>query len=127
MMIVAMPEYLSTLGISQIEKAIKRLVEDVNRSIEGFGKIEGPAMKGIIFNRVSTQTGGTLDEQNIMKRVKEQWPDLVFKNFVSHSTKVSASSQPTRSPIAISGYAADQTYETQLKKCAEEFIERIEQ
>lgn len=126
MIVVAMPEYLSTLGISEIEKAVSRLVVDVNRSIEGFGKVQGPTMKGIIFNRVTTQTGGTDDEKKIVARVKNKWPNLVFDNFVSQSTKVSASSQPTRSPIAISGYAADKIYENQLSACATEFITRIE-
>ena len=126
MMIVAMPEYLSTLGISEIEKAVKRLVEDVNRSIQGFGVLQGPEMKGIIFNRVSTQTGGTGYEQNVMARVKGKWPGLVYDHFVSRSSKVAESAEPTKSPISISGYAADRVYENQLKECTAEFMQRLE-
>ena len=126
MMIVAMPEYLSTLGISEIEKAVKRLVEDVNRSIQGFGVLKGPEMKGIIFNRVSTQTGGTGYEQNVMARVKGKWPGLVYDHFVSRSSKVAESAEPTKSPISISGYAADRVYENQLKECTAEFMQRLE-
>jgi chromosome partitioning protein len=124
--IVAMPEYLSTLGISEIEKAIKKLVEEVNRSIQGFGQVEEPSIKGIIFNRVSTQFGGTDYEQSIMKRVREKWGNVVFKHFVSRSTKVTESAEPSKSPIAISGYAADNIYEEQLNKCAIEFSERTQ-
>jgi chromosome partitioning protein len=125
--VVAMPEYLSTLGISEIEKAIKRLVEEVNRSIQGFGKLEGPVLKGIVFNRVSTQTGGTTSEQGIMDQVRETWPGLVFKRFISQSTKLAQSAEPEKPPIAISGYAADKVYENQLKECADQFIKRFEE
>ena len=119
-----MPEYLSTLGISEIEKAVKKLVREVNRSIKGFGKVEEPTIKGIIFNRVSTKFGGTVTEQGIMERVRETWGDIVFKEFVSHSVKLAESAEPSKSPIAISGYAADSVYEEQLKKCASRFSER---
>ena len=127
MIIVAMPEYLSTLGIAEIEKAVKRVVDEVNRSIEGFGSVRAPEMKGIIFNRVRYQTGGTAAQENIMRRVREEWPGVVFlpPAFVSHSDKIALSAEPTKSPIAISGYAADRVYENQLKACADEFIRRI--
>lgn len=127
LIIVAMPEYLCTLGISEIEKAVRRVVEDVNRSIQGFGEVTSPLMKGIIFNRVRTQTGGTIYQERVMDRVREKWPGLVFTHFVSHSDKVTQSSEPSKSPIAISGYAADRVYENQMKECAAEFISRIEE
>ncbi|MEW6236970.1 MAG: AAA family ATPase [Candidatus Omnitrophota bacterium] len=126
LMIVAMPEYLSTLGISEIEKAVKRIVVEVNQYLKGFGEISGPEIKGIIFNRVQFQKGGNQYQESIMNRVREKWPNLVFHNFISQSVKVVQSSDPTRSPIAISGYKADEAYEEQLKKCADEFIKRIE-
>lgn len=127
LMIVAMPEYLSTLGIGEIEKAVKRIVDEVNRSIKGFGALRGPVMKGIIFNRVRTQTGGTVNQEAKMGIVRQKWPGLVFDHFISQSDKVTQSSEPSKSPIAISGYAADRVYENQLKECATEFIRRIEE
>jgi len=126
LIIVAMPEYLSTLGIGEIERAVKRLVDEVNRSIQGFGQVKSPEMKGIVFNRVRTRTGGTGYQEGIMRTVRNRWPGLVFESFVSHSDKVAQSSEPSKSPIAISGYAADRVYEEQLKACAAEFINRIE-
>lgn len=126
MIVVAMSEYLSTIGISEIEKAVSRLVVDVNKSLGGFCNIVGPKLKGIIFNRVTTQNGGTDYEKKMREQVQKKWPGLVFENFVSQSTKISASASPTRSPIAISGYSADSVYEKQLKDCATEFILRIE-
>mgnify|MGYP000975602898 CR=1 FL=1 len=125
LMIVAMPEYLSTLGISEIEKAVKRLVEEINQYIQGFCVFKGPEMKGIIFNRVHFRTGGTNYQERMMERVRKQWPHLVFQHFVSQSDVVSQSSEPSRYPIAISGYAADRVYENQLKACAEEFMLRL--
>jgi chromosome partitioning protein len=128
-MIVAMPEYLSTLGIAEIEGAVRRTIDEVNCSIKGYGSVQAPKIKGIIFNRVSTQTGGTDNEKGIMQRVatKKGWEGLVFEEFISRSTKMAQSAEPSRSPIAISGYAADKVYENQLKKCADEFIQRLEQ
>jgi len=122
--VVAMPEFLSTLGIGEIENAIKKLVKEVNHSIQGFGEIEEPMITGIIFNRVSTRSGGTEAQQGIMNRVRDKWGDIVFQEFVSHSTKLAESAEPSKSPIAISGYAADKVYEDQLKKCAIKFNER---
>jgi chromosome partitioning protein len=122
--VVAMPEFLSTLGIGEIETAIKKLVKEVNQSLQGFGAVEEPKIKGIIFNRVSTQFGGTEAEQEIMRRVQGKWGNIVFQEFVSQSTKVSVSAEPSNSPISISGYAADKVYEEQLKKCAIKFSEK---
>ncbi|MFB3786686.1 MAG: ParA family protein [bacterium] len=125
LMIVAMPEYLSTLGISEVERAVRQVVDEINQYIQGFCTFKGPEMKGIIFNRVHYRTGGTNYQESMMDRVREQWPDLVFDHFVSQSDKLSQSSEPSRYPIAISGYAADRVYENQLKACAEEFMLRL--
>ncbi len=121
-----MPEYPSALGISEIERAVKRIVDEMNRSIAGFGSLEAPEIKGILFNRVRTLTGGTQYQESVMARVREQWPGKVFESFISHSDKIVHSAEPSKLPIAISGYAADEAYEDQLKRCAEEFMDRIE-
>jgi len=123
--IVAVPEFLSTLGIALIQSTIKDTIKEVNEDLSSFGAkgIEAPKIIGIIFNRVKFVTHGTAYQQEVMKRMKEEYPGQVFQNYVSESDKIAERGE-TKIPIAISGYARDKNYETQLYNCAEEFIRR---
>lgn len=124
--IVAVPEFLSTLGIALIQNAISEAVKDVNDSLSSYGAkgIEKPKIIGIIFNRVKYVTRGTVYQEDVMNRIKREYPDKVFENYISESDKIAERGE-IKMPIAISGYARDKNYETQLFECAEEFMRRI--
>jgi chromosome partitioning protein len=124
--VVALAEYLSTLGLAHIQKSINGIFDQANQvlaSIAG-GAVTPPSLLGIIFNRLRYATGGTSNEDSIMSRIRKTYGDAVFANFVSQSTQIAGRSEE-KVPIALSGYAADRKYEEQMRKVAEEFYDRI--
>jgi chromosome partitioning protein len=125
-LVVALAEYLSTLGLAHIQKSINGIFDQANHVLESIGgvTIDTPKLIGIIFNQVRYRTGGTSKEESIMKSIRASYGDLVFSNFVSQSTQI-AGRPEEKIPIALSGYAADQKYEQQVRKVAEEFYDRI--
>lgn len=127
-LIVALAEYLSTLGIAHIQKSISELFNEAKAVLEAAGGngsgLGVPEVLGIIFNRVRYITGGTGDEKGIMDQIKSKYPHLTFNNFVPQSTQI-ASRPQTQVPIAVSGYAADRRYEERIKSVAEEFYDKI--
>ncbi len=126
--IVALAEYLSTLGIAHIQKSVGTVFDEARKLLDDVGSkgavLSNPSLLGIIFNRIRYLTGGTSDEEGIMNQIRSRYPNLVFKNFVSQSTQI-ASRPESKIPIAVSGYAADRKYEDQLKTLAEEFYDRV--
>lgn len=126
--IVALAEYLSTLGIAHIQKSVgtvfseaRTLLADITAGGAAF--IE-PKLLGILFNRVRYLTHGTSDEEGIMSQMRGRYPNVVFDHFVPQSTQI-ASRPATKVPIAVSGYANDRNYEERLKAVAGEFYERV--
>ncbi len=123
--IVAVPEFLSTLGIALIQSAINNTIKEVNEDLSSYGAkgIEAPKIIGIIFNRVKYVTHGTTYQEEVMSRMKREYKDKIFQNYISESDKIAERGE-MKIPIAISGYARDKNYEKQLFECAEEFIRR---
>lgn len=124
--IVALAEYLSTVGIGYIQKAIREIFDDARETaamIGGSG-IEEPRLLGIIFNRLRTKHHGTKYEETIISMISTQYPDKVFGARVPLSTKI-AEKPMLKVPIAISGYAEDRDYEERIREVAEEFYERV--
>jgi chromosome partitioning protein len=126
-LIVALPEFLSTLGIATIQGAISNIFAEANRTLASAGvtsTLPEPKLLGILFNRLRYLSGGTSNEEGIISMISKKYGDLVFKTKVPQSTKL-AERPEIKIPISISGYAADREYETRLEKCAEEFYERL--
>lgn len=124
--VVALAEYLSTLGLAHIQKLITGIFDQANQvltSVAG-GSIPAPSLMGIIFNRLRYASGGTSNEESIMSRIRATYGDAVFAHRVSQSTQIAARAEE-KVPIALSGYAADRKYEQQMREVAEEFYERI--
>ncbi|MBW1700477.1 MAG: AAA family ATPase [Deltaproteobacteria bacterium] len=126
--IVALAEYLSTLGIAHIQRSVNNLFADASRILEslgtGGGSLKVPDLVGIIFNRIRYQSGGTSSEEFFLKEFRTMYPELVFKTTVPQSTKIAERPQQ-KVPIAVSGYAADHDYESRMERLAEEFYDRI--
>ncbi len=121
--IVALAEYLSTLGIAHIQASIDSVFAAAN-SIIGSETFKKPALAGIVFNKVRYLGGGTQSQEDFMARIRTRYPDLVFKSYVSQSDKIAQ--RPAQSePIALSDYAVDQKYADQIHAVAEEFYDRI--
>ena len=124
--IVALAEYLSTVGIALINKQIKRIFEDATQVLKSVSAppLKAPDLLGIMFNKIRTQTGGTSSEKRILDKISKRYPKEVFNTFIPQSTKIAERAE-YKVPIAVSGYAADRDYEERMEKLAEEFYDRI--
>jgi chromosome partitioning protein len=127
-LVVALPEYLSTLGLAHIQKSIAGIYEQSNELLKNLAghSIEAPSLTGIIFNRVRYEMRGTSNEEAIMTQIRGRYGDTVFTNWVSQSTLIPERAEQ-KIPIALSGYAVDRKYEQQVRSVAEEFYDRITQ
>lgn len=121
--IVALAEYLSTLGIAHIQASITSLFSSAN-DIVGSDAYVAPQVAGIVFNKVKFVTGGTKRQKDYIALIRGKYPGLVFDSYVSQSDLIAA--RPAQSePIALSDYAVDQKYAEQMHAVAEEFYDRI--
>lgn len=123
--IIAMSEYLSTLGIAYIQSSIESLFNSANsiNNITGYN-FPNPQLAGIIFNKVRYMSGGTQSQKDFMSRMRNRYPEQIFDNYVSLSERIAQ--RPAQSePIALSDYAVDRHYANQIHAVAEEFYDRI--
>ena len=124
--IITMPEFLSTLGI----ETLWGFVEEFNRKWREHaqqlgGDFTGPALKGIIFNRVRYLTGGTRSQEAIMDRVRQgKLGHYVFKSVISETDRFPQRAE-LNAPIVLSPYARDESYKDQVVAVANEFIEKV--
>lgn len=125
--VACLPEYFSVRGIGLIETQISNMMSQINGTLERFGAdpIIGPVMRGIIFNRIRYRTGGTIDQENWMSQVRQQYPAVTFENFVAETVRVAEASW--RGPITFSPRSADQAYVDQLLAVAQEFFDKVVQ
>jgi len=123
--IVALAEYLSTLGIAHIQKSINALFDNANQIFEFDQKaFNKPELAGVIFNRLRYLTGGTGNEEKWLKKIRSEYGDLIFDTAIPQSQKIAERPEQSE-PIALSDYAADAQYSGRIHKLAEEFYDRI--
>lgn len=126
--IVALAEYLSTLGIAHINSSVKTIFGDAARLLSDLGstdsKLAQPSLLGIIFNRLRTIYSGTYSQEDVIRRVIADYPDLVFETRVPQSDKIAVRAEQ-KIPIAVSGYAVDRQYEERIAAVATEFYDRV--
>lgn len=123
--VVCLPEYFSVRGIGLIETQIEKMMGQINSNLTRFGAlpISGPALRGIIFNRIRYRTGGTIAQENWMGQVRRSYPDVTFGNFVAESVRVAEASW--RGPITLSQLSIDQTYVNELLAVGQEFFDKV--
>jgi chromosome partitioning protein len=124
--IVALAEYLSTLGIAHIQKSIQSIFEDAGKFAKDIGASAflPPDLLGIIFNRLRTIDHGTYSQESIIRQISDKYPNMVFTARVPQSDQIATRAEQ-KVPIAVSGYATDRQYETRMKALAEEFYDRV--
>lgn len=125
--VVCLPEYFSIRGIGLIETQIENMMNLINGNLRRFGAdpVPGPTMRGIIFNRVKYRTGGTIDQENWMEQVRQQYPDVTFDNYVAETVKIAEASY--RGPITFSDAASNRDYVQALLAVAQEFFDKVVQ
>jgi chromosome partitioning protein len=126
--IVALAEYLSTLGIAHIQKSVVSIFTDASKLLTDIGSIgkplSSPTLVGIIFNRIRSIDSGTYSQEEVIRRVSADYPNLVFKARIPQSDKIAIRAEQ-KVPIAVSGYAADRQYEERMTEAATEFYDRL--
>lgn len=123
--IVALAEYLSTLGIAHIQKSINNLFDNANQIFEFDKKaFNKPELAGVIFNRLRYLTGGTGNEEKWLRKIRSEYDNLIFDTEIPQSQKIAERPEQSE-PIALSDYASDAKYTNRIHEAAEEFYERI--
>ena len=122
--IVALAEYLSTLGIAHIQNLINQLFENAN-SLFDEEMYPEPELLGIIFNRLRYLTGGTSNEKKWINQLRDEYENIIFDTTLPQSQKIAERPEQCE-PMALSDYAADFNYSQRIHELANEFYERIE-
>jgi chromosome partitioning protein len=124
--IVALAEYLSTLGIAHIQQSIQSIFDKAGKVAANIGASTflPPILLGIIFNRLRNVEHGTYSQEGIIRQISSKYPNIVFEARVPQSDKIATRAEQ-KVPIAVSGYAADSQYESRMKALAEEFYDRV--
>lgn len=126
-LVVCLPEYFSVRGIDLIERQIGNMMDQINANLRRFGaqEVPGPIRRGIIFNRVRYQTGGTIAQSNWMRQVRAGYSEVTFDNFVAETGRIAEAS--IRGPITFSGMSPDRPYVQEFLDVAEEFFDKVVQ
>jgi chromosome partitioning protein len=127
--IVALAEYLSTIGIARIQKLINGIFLGVQELLEDAGLFDTttlavPELSGIIFNRVWRSGSGTKSQEKMMGEIREKYPQQVFKDFIPQSDRIATRAEK-HTPIALSDSAEDQDYQERIHLVAKELYDRL--
>jgi chromosome partitioning protein len=127
--IPAIPDYLSTLGISLIKAEVDRFSNHLCQELSSSGgTFSGPELKGIIFTRVRVRSRTPLRFIDLHeRRIQEVYrtnPELVFKNFISEAVRF-AEAPERHLPVCLSTRSEDRDARTEFLRLTEEFVERV--
>ncbi|WP_238541330.1 ParA family protein [Burkholderia gladioli] len=97
--IPAIPDFLSTVGISLIRSEMDRLNKSFGQMI-GYSGIDmsysNAELKGIIFNMVDEHGGGPKQtHKNTIESMKAQHPGMIFQNYVTDGDGISTAADNT--------------------------------
>ena len=91
--IPAIPDFLSTVGISLIKSEMEKLNKNFRGMIEYSGsdlEYSDAELRGIIFNMVDEYGGGPKDtHRNTISSVSSQHPGMVFENYLTDGDGIS--------------------------------------
>ncbi|MGQ4894430.1 MAG: ParA family protein [Candidatus Njordarchaeia archaeon] len=124
--IVTVPEYLSTIGIGLIHRIIDRINDEISSSINVFGgSYVKPEIRGIIFNKVRRGREGILSDQkqNIWS-IEKLYSQIVFDTHISYTIKFPERTQE-KIPICLKSSIEFKAYKDEIYECADEFIRRV--
>lgn len=131
-LVPTLPDYLSTLGITLIQRQVNRFVAGMRRIFTMIGATyEEPRLIGILFNRVRVLEFGPPLK---LPRVQEQaiqyvkkipgCQELVFNRFVTESVVVSEAPE-RKVPVSISTDPKYKQSQIQFRQVTEELLERL--
>jgi chromosome partitioning protein len=130
----AIPDFLSTVGISLITKYMDQFNQDYS-SMWSYANLPGSYSNtnfgGVIFNMVDEYGGGPKDghQKIINKTATQVGSDAIFENYVTDGDGISAASEVNLPVFAFSDLPRAQTNAEKqakyLEKVVDEFVTRI--
>ncbi len=131
-LVPTLPDYLSTLGITLIQRQVSRFVTGMQKTFTMIGATyEEPRLIGILFNRVRVLEFGPPLR---LPRVQEQaiqyvkklpgCQDLVFEHFVTESLAVGEAPE-RKVPVSIATNPRYRQSQAQFRQVTEELLERL--
>lgn len=127
----AKPDYLSTLGIEQLNKHAEELVQEYNLFVEKdpddcFVPIS-PELNGIIFTMVGIRNGGAISAQQQFITHVERTGLPIFKTVIRENKTIYADAPQYGVPVAVQR-AAGETYSNirlELEQLTDEFCRKV--
>jgi chromosome partitioning protein len=131
-LVPTLPDYLSTLGITLIQRQVDRFVAAMRRTFAMIGApYESPELLGIVLNRVKVLEFGTEPRlPNVQQRAIQSLKNtpgcdgLLFRHFILESVAVSEAPQE-KLPISISPDPRLERSQDQFRRVTEEFLTRL--
>jgi chromosome partitioning protein len=131
LLVPARPDYLSTIGIEQLQRHAKELVSEYNNKMEKdelgteFDPID-PALAGVIFTMVEKRKGEPISalRQYIEQVIHQEIP--AFETVVRENKTIYSDAPALGVPVVLQRVSGD-TYrdiQTELKELTEEFQQR---
>ena len=108
-MIPIKPDYLSSIGLSLMDRAVNNFQETYGKSINYLGLTFIMVQKHLLLHKKTMQT------------LKGQSKNKCFINYLSHSTKIAGTVEENKSIYDISG-----RYPDEMKRITDEFLKVVE-
>jgi len=124
--VTALPDHLSTVGLSILEERVEKLNKDL-RNASGIAshEVKTPTLGGIIFVRV--RLGGsriTNVHDRKMREIQREYPEKVFDNYTTEGIGYSEAAERAL-PVFLLSSPNTQRVADQYRDIAAEFIRRI--
>lgn len=131
-LVPTLPDYLSTLGITLIQRQVDRFVAAMQRTFTMIGApYQPPRLLGIVLNRVKVlEYAPTLRLPHVQQRAIQSLKNtpgcdgLLFRHFILESVAVSEAPQG-KVPVSISPDAKLRRSQEQFRRVTEEVLERL--
>ena len=120
-------DYLSTLGLEELNRHIKELESDYNSNIANENEYMNLHFMGVVCNMVSRKVDGLISEEEIYIGKLKRSKFMIFESMIRENKTVHASSPKDgipailRKPRGITYKAVKQ----ELENLVDEFIERV--
>jgi chromosome partitioning protein len=131
-LVPALPDYLSTLGITLIQRQVDRFGTAMHRILSTVGApYEAPRLLGIVLNRIKVlEFAPALKLPHVQQRAIQSLRNtpgcngLLFRNFILESVAVSEAPQG-KVPVSISPDPKLRRSQEQFRRVTEELLERL--
>lgn len=120
-------DYLSQIGLKELNKHIKDLTKNYNEKVKGSRRKINPELLGVVCNMVDKRKEGLIStESQYLARIEKDNP--ILKSMLRQNKTLYSESQEELVPLAMKDVRSNNTYlevKKEIDSLVEEFIERI--